>query len=45
MYRTQQPHGVIRRYLRAARRAKALLVLDIQPGHADFMDEVRRLDR
>ena len=45
MYRTQQPHGVIRRYLRAARRAKALLVLDIQPGHADFTDEVRRLDR
>jgi hypothetical protein len=45
MYRTQQPHSVIRRYLRAARRAKALLVLDIQPGHADFTDEVRRLDR
>ena len=35
----------MRRYLRAARRAKALLVLDIQPGHADFMDEVKHLDR
>jgi hypothetical protein len=45
LYRTRQEHSVIRRYLRAARRAKALLVLDIQPGHADFMDEVRRLDR
>jgi hypothetical protein len=45
MYRTQQPHSVIRRYLRAARRAKVLLILDIQPGHADFTDEVRRLDR
>jgi hypothetical protein len=45
LYRTRQEHAVIRRYLRAARRAKALLVLDIQPGHADFMDEVRRLDR
>ena len=45
MYRTQQPASVIRRYLRAARRAKALLILDIQPGHADFMDEVKRLDR
>src|SRR5215207_5335950 len=45
MYRTRQPNSVIRRYLRAARRHKALLVLDIQPGHADFLDEVRRLDR
>jgi hypothetical protein len=44
-YRTRQSDTVIRRYLRAARRAKALLVLDIQPGHADFLDEVRHLDR
>ena len=29
----------------AARRAKALLVLDIQPGHADFLTETRHLDR
>jgi hypothetical protein len=34
---------VLRRYLRAARRAKALLVLDIQPGRADFFSEVVRL--
>jgi hypothetical protein len=45
MYRTRQSDAVVRRYLRAARRAKALLLLDIQPGHADFMDEVRHLDR
>ena len=45
LYRTRQSDDVIRRYLRAARRAKALLLLDIQPGHADFMDEVRHLDR
>jgi hypothetical protein len=45
LYRTRQTNAVIRRYLRAARRAKALLVLDIQPGHADFMDEVKHLDR
>jgi hypothetical protein len=45
MYRTRQPAAVIRRYLRAARRAKALLVLDIQPGHADFLTETRYLDR
>jgi hypothetical protein len=45
LYRTRQTDAVVRRYLRAARRAKALLVLDVQPGHADFMDEVRHLDR
>jgi hypothetical protein len=45
MYRTRQPAAIVRRYLRAARRAKALLILDVQPGHADFIDEVRHLDR
>ena len=45
LYRTRQPASVIRRYLAAARRAKALLVLDIQPGHADFLAETRHLDR
>jgi hypothetical protein len=43
LYRTQQTAAVINRYLRAARRIKALLVLDIQPGHADFLSEARRL--
>src|SRR3954447_8707929 len=45
LYRTRQPDAIIRRYLRAARRHKALLILDIQPGHADFLDETRHLDR
>jgi hypothetical protein len=45
MYRTRQPESIIRRYLQAARRHKALLVLDIQPGHADFLAETRHLDR
>src|SRR5215208_5095949 len=43
LYRTQQAPRTINRYLRAARRIKALLVLDIQPGHGDFMSEVQRL--
>jgi hypothetical protein len=43
LYRTQQTARVINRYLHAARRIKALLVLDIQPGHADFLSEVQRL--
>jgi hypothetical protein len=42
---TRQPPKVIDRYLAAARRHRALLLLDIQPGRADFMGEVRRLRR
>ena len=44
-YRYRQSDTVINRYLEAARRVKALLVLDIQPGRSDFMDEVRAYDR
>jgi hypothetical protein len=43
LYRTQQSARVINRYLHAARRIKALLILDIQPGHADFLSEAQRL--
>jgi hypothetical protein len=45
LHRTHQTDAVIRRYLRAARRAKALLILDIQPGRADFFSEARRLEK
>jgi hypothetical protein len=45
MYRTRQPGSVIRRYLRAARRHRMLLVLDIQPGRSDFFTETTRLER
>jgi hypothetical protein len=45
MYRTRQEDAVIRRYLRAARRAKALLLLDIQPGRSDFFTETTRLEK
>jgi hypothetical protein len=40
-YRYRQSDEVIQRYRDEARRAKALLILDIQPGRARFMDEVR----
>jgi len=43
LYRNRQEDKVIRRYLRAAREAKALLILDIQPGRADFFTETVRL--
>ena len=45
MYRSRQPGAVIRRYLRAARRRRMLLVLDIQPGRSDFFTETSRLER
>jgi hypothetical protein len=41
----RQPNKVIARYLRAARRNRMLLILDIQPGYAPFMREVRALRR
>ena len=44
-YNTRQEDAVIDRYLRAARRAKALLILDIQPGRSDFYTETVRLER
>jgi hypothetical protein len=44
-HRLLQPHSVIERYLTEARRQRGLLLLDIQPGRADFAEEVRRLDR
>ena len=43
LYRSHMPDKLIRRYLKAARKAKALLVLDIQPGRADFFTETTRL--
>jgi hypothetical protein len=45
LYRTRQPDAVIARYLRAARRIRALLILDLQPGHAGFFAEARHLER
>ncbi len=45
MYRTRQPSSIIARYLRAARRHRMLLVLDIQPGRSDFFRETIRLER
>jgi hypothetical protein len=43
-YRLRQSRAVVTRYLQAVRRFKGLLILDIQPGHADFLEEVRALE-
>jgi hypothetical protein len=45
MYRTRQRDKVIRRYLRAARAMKALLILDVQPGRSDFLQEATALEK
>jgi hypothetical protein len=44
-WRYRQTDAVVRRHLRAARRADAILVLDIQPGRSPFIDEVRHFRR
>jgi hypothetical protein len=44
LHRLRQEAATIRRHLRAARAIKALLVLDVQPGQADFFEEVRALE-
>jgi hypothetical protein len=41
----RQHPSTIRRYLRAARAHKMLLLLDIQPGYAPFDQEARALER
>jgi len=45
LHRLHQSRATIDRYLREARRAKALLLLDVQPGRGDFLSEARRLER
>ena len=44
-YRRRVPESVIDAYLKAAREAKALLLLNVQPGHSDFMTEVKLFER
>ena len=45
LYRSRQSQATIARYLRAARQAKARLILDIQPGRSPFTSELRALHR
>lgn len=44
-WRRRVPELVVERYLAAARKAKALLLLNIQPGHSDFLTELRHYER
>ena len=44
-YRRRIDESVINDYLKAAREAKALLLLNIQPGQSDFMTEIKRFEK
>ncbi len=44
-YRTRIPDAKIQNYLTVARKHRMLLLLDIQPGRAKILDEVKRLER
>jgi hypothetical protein len=43
-HRRRVDRSVVDSYLAAARQAKALLLLNIQPGHSDFLTEVRAFE-
>lgn len=45
MYRTRENDGVIGDYLDQARALRGLLLLNIQPGRADFLPEVRAYEK
>lgn len=45
MYRSWLADTEIQRYLDTARRHKMLLLLDVQPGRADALTEVKRLEK
>jgi hypothetical protein len=44
LYRQGLDRAVLDEYLKAARRHDMLLLLDIQPGHAEFIDEVENFE-
>jgi hypothetical protein len=44
-YSTASPHADIGRFLTVARRRRVLLILDIQPGRADFLTAARYYER
>lgn len=44
-YRRRVDDSIVDEYLRQARRSKGLLLLNIQPGHSDFLTEVRSFEK
>lgn len=44
-YRSRRPNSEVREYLEAARRCQGLLLLNIQPGRSEFLDELRYFEK
>lgn len=44
-WRRRVPDSVVDDYLRAARAAKGILLLNIQPGHSDFLTEAKAFEK
>jgi hypothetical protein len=44
-WRRRVPDSVVEDYLRAARAGKGILLLNVQPGHSDFLTEAKHFDR
>jgi hypothetical protein len=44
-WRRRVTDAIVDEYLAAAREANALLILNIQPGHSDFLTEVKHFER
>ncbi len=44
-WRRRVPDSVVDDYLKATRAAKGILLLNIQPGHSDFMTEVKAFEK
>lgn len=45
MYSSYIPDAEVARYLAEARKVKALLILDLQPGRADFLEQAQHFER
>lgn len=45
MYRTRIEDKVVKQWLKTARKNEAILLLNIQPGRADFIDEVKAYEK
>jgi len=44
-WRRRVPDSVVDQYLQVARASKGLLILNIQPGHSDFLTEVKAYEK
>jgi hypothetical protein len=44
-YNRKQSSATVKKFLKAARKINALLILDLQPGHADFMSLTKHFGR